>query len=171
MKRTIAIFLCFSMAFSICSCKSREEIKKPANFYYCTNPIIYNSESGLVSAEVRETAGCYEDMTVLLELYLQGPITDGHRSPFPSNVSVVIYYRNEGTIRLELSEEFASLSGFDLTVACTCLSMTLFELTDAQYIEISAQYSLLDSKRSITMRRDSFIFLDPSLEEGNQESE
>ena len=67
---------------------------------------------------------------------------------------------DQNTLYVTVSKELAQLSGLELTLACSCLSMTCMELTGAENIVISAENSLLDGQKSITMNKDTLLLID-----------
>jgi len=150
----IILFIC------MCGCTRHDvEMIQPVNFYYCNDPITFNGINDVIAPEVRESAN-YDDIIRLINLYLDGPITDGYSSPFPPSVTVRSLKENNKTLNITLSSEFANLTGIELTLACTCLSATLFELTDAKSIAISADGVLLDESETVIVIRDTMVFSD-----------
>lgn len=164
MRRFISFTLLFAVFFLLTACnKEVEEITKPANFYYLTEPIAYNEEYGVISAEIRETAQFALDSNLipLLDYYLAGPSAPDYRSPFPSGTIVEELTQSDDLISVYLSEQFAKLSGVDLTTACACLTRTLMDLTGATSVKISVPGQLLGGKDVITMTAKNLNFLLP----------
>ena len=94
MKKAISLFLILCILFSAIGCSKKDEIKSPVNFYYCTDPVNYNSTTGVISAEIRDKSE-YSDLLSLLNLYIQGPVTDEFRSPFPAGVQIININTND----------------------------------------------------------------------------
>lgn len=67
---------------------------------------------------------------LLMNSLLAGPESFGLESPFPAGVTVLDLYTDaaSGTVFVNLSEQYGSLSGFDLTVADYCIVMTLCQI-------------------------------------------
>ena len=66
----------------------------------------------------------------MMDSLLAGPKSSGLVSPFPAGVSVLDIYSDtaSGTMYVNLSEQYGSLSGFDLTVADYCIVMTMCQI-------------------------------------------
>lgn len=160
MNRIVSILLIITLLCCIVGCSSSdEEILQPVNFYYCNDPITFHGTYDVITPEVRESIN-YDDIVKLIDLYLDGPISDGYSSPFPPSVTVSKLTQNNKILNITLSSEFSNLTGIELTLACTCLSTTLFELTDAKSIVISANDALLDDAESVVLIRDTLVFSD-----------
>ena len=144
------------------ACTKQIESESLANFYYCTNPINYNSLTGVISAEVRDVSG-YDHHLDLLNLYIDGPTSAGYRSPFPDDVEVISMAREVSTVLVCMNSEFAKLTGHDLTLACACLSKTIIDFTGCTSVRISAQNEMLDANAYIEMADKDFLFLDEYL--------
>lgn len=167
MKHRISLILIISILLCLCSCaKDTRPAKSPVNFYYLGKEISYDGESEILLSEEREGAGYEADVEGLLTQYLKGPISESLRSPFPANVSVSRYATTANFVILELSDEFAQLTGIDLTVACACLSRTLFDLTQLDQILISATGTQLDGQASISFDLNDIYFVDNPLPSG-----
>jgi len=69
------------------------------------------------------------------------------------------------TAKIVLCDEFATLKGLDLTIACACLSRTVIALTGCHEVIISAESMQLDGKNFITLSRDSYLLLDTEVSE------
>ncbi len=161
MKRIACFLFALMSLFSMCACSADDSnIQVPALFYYCAATISYDSETGIIDSEIRETANFQDDLMSILNHYLQGPQSHQLSSPFPDG-SCVEWLNQVGTeITLIISQSFTKLTGINLTLACACLSKTLFSLTDAQTIKIHAGHITLDGNDYITLTRDSLLLLD-----------
>ena len=148
MKQRISIILIISLLLCLYGCaKDASPAKIPVNFYYLAKDISYNGKSEILQ-------------------YLKGPVSDTLRSPFPAHVRVTRYATTANMAILELSTEFAQLTGIDLTVACSCLNRTLFDLTQLERVMISVTDAQLDGQASITFDLNDIYFVDtPSSDE------
>lgn len=161
MKRIACFLFALMLLFSICACSADDSnIQVPAVFFYCAETVSYNSETGVIDSEVRETESFHGDLRSILNHYLQGPKSQQLNSPFPDG-SCVEWLNQVGTeITLIISQPFTKLTGIHLTLACACLSKTLFSLTDAETLKIYGGHMALDSNNYITLTRDSLLLLD-----------
>lgn len=160
MKRMIAIVMIILLIGSACGCGRGNDIRTPVNFYYCTDPVDYNTVNGVISPEVREGDGYDKDLKALLDLYLQGPVTDGLRSPFPSGVFVESITEENAIISICVNRSFSQLTGYHLTLACASLSMTIFDLHECETVRITVSDALLDGSEYIEMQRHDLLLLD-----------
>lgn len=163
--------VCISAMLIICilfACGSNHEnFEKPVNFYYRTAAVTYNNEQAVIAAEVRDGAALDQDLNNILMQYLTGPVSDEFISPFPAGVTVESLQIDAQHVRIILSKPFDTLSGIQLTLACTCLSNTVMELADCQSVEISVADALLDGKESIIIDRQAILLMDQKpLSEG-----
>ena len=166
MKRTILLSLILCISFTAIGCGKQEEIKSPVDFYYCTDPVSYNSTTGVISAEIRDKSE-YIDLQSLLNLYVEGPLTSGFRSPFPSDVQVLNVGFQASTAIVCMNDAFAALSGHNLTLACVCISKTVMNLTDCSTVQIQASSLPLDNNAYIEMNERDFLFLDEYIPESH----
>lgn len=58
-------------------------------------------------------------------------------SPFPKGTHLLGWSLESGTLQIDLSEEYAALEGFQLTLANYCLTLTLCELPEVERVSIS----------------------------------
>ena len=75
----------------------------------------------------------------LAELVLSQPETTGLASPAPSGTRLLSCQQEEGQLRLDLSEQYGGLSGVDLTVANSCLTLTLCQLEGVEEVYITVE--------------------------------
>ena len=160
-KRLIAIILPALLLFTGCRSKS-PRYQYPLNFYYLQNVESFQVGDSAVKPEIRDRKPYADDNIALLDLYLKGPEDDAFTSPFPDNVTTESWEKNGDSIIVTLSPSFAEMTGYRLTTACICLSMTVLEMTQAQSVVIQADGCKLDGSESITMTADQFVTYDPS---------
>lgn len=158
MKRLICMILIAVLLAVFPGCSEADG--DSVSFYYLRTELSYGTEDGVIAPEARAVSGSHEDLTYLLRLYLEGPLTDMMTSPFPVGTQLISVELKEGTLLLELSGEFAALEGIDLTMAGACLASTCFALTDTEAVQITAGTS--EDKTSITLSRNSLTLLDDS---------
>lgn len=151
MKRCICILLIMTL-IAFCGCSNQEQAEyAEAAFYYCTDTIQYDSDNGVFASENRKIDQNSDNITTVINAYLSGPLDDELISPFPSNASVVDFAQNGKTATITLSRHFARLTGIDLTVACSCITLTLNRLLGVDCVVICADELQLDGKTSVTM--------------------
>ena len=155
MKRLLPLLI-LMMIFSGCSLQKQENT---ATFYYPRVKYEYNTADGVIGHELRNTGDIYAAQE-LLDLYLQGPLSEELAMPFPGDMSV-IHVSNDGhTIFITVSDNLATLSGAPLILACSCLGRTAIALCNVESAEIRCENLLLDGKRTITVNADTIIYTD-----------
>ena len=168
MKQLISYLLVFFLLIALVGCAENTPApKSPVSFFYPAIDVVYDGRTEVIQPEIREGAGFEEDIAGLLNLYLQGPVSEGFRSPFPSRMTVTRYSSTANTAILELSNEFSQLVGIELTLACASIAKTLFELTQFERVQIYATDAQLESQASITLERDDLYFIDIPIHETN----
>ena len=161
MKKLSLLICCALLAQLLCSCAAKkEEMKEPVNFYYCNSNIAYNSPTGVIQAEVRESAGFHGNLLAFLRAYLQGPVNSELKRFVPADVYVVSCQIDADRVILVMSSQFSNLSGIELTTACSALLMTIHDYTGAQTLQISAKDAQLDDKNEIILTMDDIVLID-----------
>lgn len=134
MKRGIALLMA-GLLFLFSGCAGWNEAGKvKLDFYYRASK---DTPSG--SAVTTETRYLDSDaIPVVMETLLKGPLTESDKMrTFPENVKLRSYAMNEGILTLDLSEAFASLSGYDLMLAQYCIVLTLSQLDHVDGISLT----------------------------------
>lgn len=157
MKRIFSILIPCVLLLS--GCGSQVQPAAPANFYYVRNEFLYHEEYGAIAPEVRETCNC-GDLTELVRTYISGPETYDLQSPFPLGTQVIRVSTAEDTICVEMNAVYATLTGYELTIANACLAKTLLDCAKASSVQISAENSTLGGAAQITMTANSLLLWD-----------
>ena len=154
-------FLCLILLLLLCGCNEQHSPQEPVRFLYPNAQLRYGTADGAFSYEIREGAAL--QLEELLSLYLRGPVTDDLSQPFPDSVSVAQLRVEDRQAVLVLSDEYAELSGLSLSVANTCLSVTVMELTNTDSVRISCLSKSLDGEREVLLTKQSIILYDESV--------
>ena len=161
MKKRIFCIFAILLVLSFPACANQSSyIEKPADFYYCTSSISFESEQGVIASEIRESALYQHDLTALINYYMRGPSSTNLTSPFPTGSAVLWINQNNDGIILVMNQQFSQLTGINLSLACSCLSKTVFSVLDTESITIRCRESTLDGNETITMTRDSILIQD-----------
>lgn len=163
MKRFLSLLLCCSLLFCAAGCRQQADEIDGTPFYYCAKTASYSADGMALDAEYRMDVPV-DSLTSALDLYLQGPLSQELLSPFPQGIRLVGLYQNGSTVFLTFSRELATLSGLDLTMACSCITLTALALTDAQEVEIRVVSGLLNGQRSIVMNKNTILLQDTAGE-------
>ena len=165
MKRWIAVCLLFVLILSLAACSITEKIEYPVSYHYLRAPmangeIHHGSEDSVIAPEIREGAPYQDNITLLLDLYLHGPLDKNFQTPFPVGTALRSLTVEGTHANVVLSRSFAKQSGIDLSLSCACLTLTVMDLTGAETVTISVQGEQLDGKDSITLDRSNLILTD-----------
>lgn len=165
MKRLTCIICCFVILLCLCACTKQDtKIADPVSFYYLRvqeeNDIHHGAEDSVLFPETREGLGLRGNTEALLKMYLKGPDSPLYVSPFPAGTELIAWTLEDSILSITLSDQFASLSGMDLTLACACLTRTFLELTGAESVEIRAETINIDGKESVIMSHENLILID-----------
>ena len=158
MKRSIAILLILSIFMLIGCTDTQEEYMEPVNFYFPRINPGYGQADSLIHAEVWE--GRNYNTVAMLDLYFHGPKDPESRNFFPAGTRITSVGFGDNTLIINVSDEFAALSGIELYVACACIYATGSELFDLDIVEIKAATALLDGKTSIIMDESTHLLQD-----------
>lgn len=161
MKRIVCLITGILLCFTFFACSNAtEDIQVPVAYYYQTADFDYQNPTGIIVSETHESFGHENDYFYLTEQYLNGPSTADCISPFPTGTHLEQLTILDDRIMVILSTDFATLSGHDLTIACSCFAKTLIEMTGLDTVTISAKDALLDGTPSITMTKNDFLLTD-----------
>lgn len=161
MKKLLCILLVLCM-LPLYGCAQPEvPIENPVFFYYRQKTVTYDDENGVIAKELRDAGARLDDISYLLEQYLQGPESETLLRTFPRGSRVSLRVQ-EDTAVIVVNRNFATLTGIDLSLACACLTLTVCELTGTEYALIQGQDALLDGNQSIHMSKNSILLLDSS---------
>ena len=128
MKQWICFILIFLLSFSLFGCKSEETVQ----FFYPRTNIQYGVSDGVIAAENREIENANYDLEYLLKLYLEGPVSQGLRNPFPRSTALRELKWEDNTIVISLSAAFTALDDLDYIVASSCVANTCFGFVSSQ---------------------------------------
>ena len=144
MKKTFCLFLALVLLLGICGCRRSDDVR----YYYPRTEVQYGISDGVIASETRNMDRDDFDLTYLLKLYLEGPVSQELYSPFPTGTALESLSYAGGQLFIVLSEPFATLENLDYTIACICIASTCFELTEADTVTVKTQHT------SITLTPD-----------------
>lgn len=142
MKKAILLLVILGLIIFPAGCAKDSVNEQPsARFYYLRTPTdyVYGASDGVVTWEARDISGNESATRYLLSLYLQGPLDESLRSPFPADCKVIGLTQNHSEITIILNGKFTALKGMDLTLGCICLARTCMSITGAETVHIQAE--------------------------------
>ena len=153
MKRYISLIMIICLFLSGCTLWG-ERIKEPVTFYYLRSDYAFFETDSVFVPEEKEASGHRDDLSYLLRLYLMGPSNEELVPPLPRGTRILSLQQTERSIRIELSENTQDMADIDYSLACSCLSLTCFDLTQVKTVTVT------DGDRSITLTRDNLVLND-----------
>ena len=153
MKRFCGSLILLLFFFSGCA-HLKSSLSEPVSFYYLERDYGYGQTGSVIAVEERESSGHRRHLSYMMALYLMGPTEEEHIIPLPAGTRIGCTLKDNGDIQLELSDAARVLSDSEYTLACTCLSLTCFDLTDSEKVTV------INGERSLTMNRGSFTLSD-----------
>lgn len=160
MKRFFLLLLPLILLLSACA----DRIREPVTFYYIRDGYEMDMAS-IIASEEREASGHREDLSYLLALYFMGPADEDLRSPLPKSTSLFNVFHNNNSVTLDLSDTSTTMTDAEFTLACSCLTLTCLEITDAESVTINS------GNRSITMDMQSFMLTDLTTAADTEETQ
>lgn len=158
MKRMILLILA---ALLLCACSAPQD---PGSFYYRNDEIRYDGSNGVIASEVRDIAQLRADPDALWAAYFSGPEDADLVSPFPRDTQVISWKQDGGTLLLQMNHSFSELSGIDLTVACSCIARTAFDIIGVDAVQIYVDGALLNGAQQIEITSGQLHLADDSAD-------
>ena len=140
MRRLPLLLAAFALLLAACAAPREETPADGYELYYAAwsegegGDAIRASRIQLAAGVSPETDALAEE---LLTQLLTGPAPDGLRSPFPSGTRLQKISVSGGRATVDLSEQYAQLSGIDLSVADCCVTLTLTQLTGVNAVRVT----------------------------------
>ncbi len=160
MKKTAVILIIFVLlSFSACTAH-HANINDPVVFYYPQAEIVNGTEDAVIGHEIREASGHRNDLEYLLAVYLQGPLDNNLRNPFPVTAKIVNIRQKDGRLHLMLNAAVASKKNMELSIMGACLAKTCFDLTDFSAVHIESNSLADGSSISLNFQRENLILVD-----------
>lgn len=160
MKKILPLILAALLLFSACA-PATSEINQPVAFHYLRQTFDYDTPDGVIAAEIRESADC-ADENEILQRYFRGPEDPTLLPPFPTATELVTLQMQDSTVIITLTDNFSTLTGMDLTLACACITKTVIGITGTQQVTIQAQTQPIGGQTAITMTLEYLLVLDNS---------
>lgn len=158
MKKVLcALLVSCLICFGGCGIR-QNRVPDPVSFYYPRQTVQFNDPEGVITAQIRSGTG--QDIKVLLDKYLSGPHEDGLRNPFPRGTRLVNVQHRGAYAEVTLSDAFLTLKGLDLTLACSCITLTVAQLLQVDAVTVRTA----DGEISVTMYTDQLLLSAPQVD-------
>ena len=161
MRKCSLLLCCILLLQLLCSCSAtKEEFKKPVNFYYCRREMTYNSAQAVIQPEIREGYGYHGNIVGYLQAYLHGPVSEDLEALIPSDIYLVSCTVDNGIADIVFSSKFSQLSGIRLSTACTAILLSVNEFSNVDTVRIRAKDTQLDEKEYFEISMNDIVLLD-----------
>ena len=157
MKKFLSFLLILIFLLTLWGC-TKKDIDS-ANFYYIRKNFDYSSKDGVFVPQATDSSK-FITLNAFVSEYLRGPGSANMVSPFPSGTLLINLTKNGEILLVTLSDQFATLTGIDLSLACCAFAKTAIEFTGVSVVEISTLSELLDGVKTITITAEDIILFD-----------
>lgn len=154
-----AIMLTFLLLFSLLGCTVAKEQENSVLFYYPVVELSAQQENAGFLPEARQHA-LNDDIGQLVSDYLRGPEDTRMYSPFASDIKLLRWDQTDEGLELVFTDSLSQMENYRITIACTALSATLFQATDATKVTVSCEASLLNGKSQLIFTPGNISWLD-----------
>ena len=168
MKRLICMILCLCLVFPLLACEPQYDDNSRI-FYYRRSTTAFSGTNGVLAPERRDLRQITGDLGAILDLYCQGPYSEGLENPLPPGTQVKTYSLKDGQLSLHFNDKLMGLSGIDLTLAAGCVARTFLEITGAEVLIITADGTLLNGQTSMRLTLQDLALMDGSTERLHRE--
>jgi hypothetical protein len=142
-----------------CSTGNNSAYTDPVYFYFPREDLDLYSQEEALDFEIRE-GSVFEAEMELIKAYFEGPQRYDLYSPFPLDGEVLDCSISGARIRITLSAHYNQLIGLQLTIATSCLALTLLSSRDLSVVEINILADDGTVARSFSLSRDNIILGD-----------
>ena len=159
MKRILTPALACLLLASLCGCaQDREEGGKSGAYRLYYSALGDQMAATAVGVEYTQLPQDAQPVPTLIESLLDGPTETGLSSPFPDGTRLLDWaLEDEGCLRLDLSEQYGSLTGVDLTVADACLTLTLCQVEGVEAVYVTVEGSEIPYRPIQQLTADSIL--------------
>ena len=142
MRRAGALFVILALLLAACAAPAEERTADDYELYYAVR-LEDNDGGDAIRARTLRVADSGAMTTPALAEALVTELLSGYddlelRSPFPSGTNLQKITVAGGRAFVDLSEQYARLSGIDLSIADACLTLTLTQLEGIYAVRITA---------------------------------
>lgn len=168
MTRHILSACCAALLVLLCACASQEpEAQEGVAIYFAMNDPQPGGQA--VGCEHHTLSNTAEPVEELLTLLFSGPAEGSALvSPFPNGVTVLSWRQEEGRLTVDLSEQYGDLSGIDLTIANSCLTLTLCQLEVMASVSVTVEGNTLFYQTTQQLSPSDLLLVWPAASDDNE---
>ena len=157
MKKCLSLILVLVLMLGLIGCKKQQTF----SFYYPRTEILYGVNDGVIAPEERKVEVSDPSLDFLLKLYLEGPVSQDLRTPFPKGTALTGLKFQEDSIYVLLSPSFNLLEDLNYVIACACIASTCFALTGANSVTVATGQTEMTLTREALYQSDYTAGLSP----------
>lgn len=148
----ILALLAALVAFASCAKSAQEDEESGYALYFLSDLDASGGGDAIAASSLRFTPGeamSTEDcVRALMELLLAGPDEAALHSPIPEGTALRSLKVSGRRAEIDLSAQYARLSGIDLSLADYCITLTLSQLPNVNAVSITANGSELPYRKT-----------------------
>lgn len=139
MKRILTLALT-GLLLSLCGCSSKLQEGADTGYYQVYYSALENQNAAMaVGSESWELPPDTQLVPGLLKVLFREPNAQNLTSPFPEGVRLLSWELEDGCLHLDVSEQYGSLTGVELTIADACLTLTLCQVEGVESIYVTVE--------------------------------
>lgn len=156
MKRRLSLLLAAALLLTAVSCAAPETAAQEGYaLYYLTDTELHQGGDAIAAEycalELPEDPARAAER--LLERYWQGPQSEDLTSPLPAGLQLLSVEEQAGRLTLDVSGQYGALSGVELTLADSCLTLTLTQLSGIYSVTVLVRGRALEYRARQELRR------------------
>lgn len=158
------VWLACALALLLAACSLGRSQEDPEEALY---PVYYSAmedERAGAAVDCVQRAVTGELVPGLMSALLAGPEEPGLSSPIPAGVRLLSWSLEDGQLHLDLSEPYGGLTGMDLTLADSCITLTFCALEQVEAVYITVEGREIPYRRTQVLTAQD-IFLSGAEEE------
>ena len=148
----ILALLAALVAFASCAKSAQEDEESGYALYFLSDLDASGGGDAIAASSVRftpdETMSTEDCVRTLMELLLAGPDEAALHSPIPEGTALRSLKVSDRRAEIDLSAQYARLSGIDLSLADYCITLTLSQLPNVNAVSITANGSELPYRKT-----------------------
>ena len=148
----ILALLAALVAFASCAKSAQEDEESGYALYFLSDLDASGGGDAIAASSVRftpdETMSTEDCVRALMELLLAGPDEAALHSPIPEGTALLSRRVSGRRAEIDLSAQYARLSGIDLSLADYCITLTLSQLPNVNAVSITANGSELPYRKT-----------------------
>lgn len=148
----ILALLAALVAFASCAKSAQEDEESGYALYFLSDLDASGGGDAIAASSVRftpdETMSTEDCVRTLMELLLAGPDEAALHSPIPEGTALRSLKVSGRRAEIDLSAQYARLSGIDLSLADYCITLTLSQLPNVNAVSITANGSELPYRKT-----------------------